>query len=78
MKANVDKDTCIGCGACPSICPEVFSMDDDGLAKAIDSEIPEDVQESAKEARDGCPTSKSFGSCAGVIFTAPVPNSLST
>ena len=30
-------------------------MDDDGLAKAIDSEIPEDVQESAKEARDGCP-----------------------
>ena len=51
MKANVDKDTCIGCGACPSICPEVFSMDDDGLAKAIDSEIPEDVQ----EARDGCP-----------------------
>ena len=52
MKANVDKDTCIGCGACPSICPEVFSMDDDGLAKAIDSEIPEDVQESAKEARD--------------------------
>ena len=46
MKANVDKDTCIGCGACPSICPEVFSMDDDGLAKAIDSEIPEDVQES--------------------------------
>ena len=55
MKANVDKDTCIGCGACPSICPEVFSMDDDGLAKAIDSEIPEDVQEDAKEARDSCP-----------------------
>ena len=55
MKANVDKDTCIGCGACPSICPEVFSMDDDGLAKAMDSEIPEDVQESAQEARDSCP-----------------------
>ena len=55
MIANVDIDTCLGCVACPSICPEVFSMDDDGLAKAIDSEIPEDVQESAKEARDGCP-----------------------
>ncbi len=24
------------------------------------------------------PTSKSFGSCAGVIFTTPVPNSMST
>ena len=55
MKATVDKDTCIGCGACPSICPDVFSMDDDGLAKAIDSQIPEDVQEDAKEARDSCP-----------------------
>lgn len=27
MKAVVDKETCIGCGLCPSICPEVFSMD---------------------------------------------------
>ena len=24
MHAEVDKDTCIGCGACPDICPEVF------------------------------------------------------
>ena len=55
MKAHVDQDTCIGCGACPSICPEVFSMDDDGLAQAINSEIPADVEESAKEARDSCP-----------------------
>ncbi|MBU3804700.1 MAG: ferredoxin, partial [Candidatus Cellulosilyticum pullistercoris] len=29
MKAFVDKDTCIGCGLCPSICPDVFAMDDD-------------------------------------------------
>ncbi|EGT5236377.1 ferredoxin, partial [Clostridioides difficile] len=26
MKANVNQDTCIGCGLCPSICPEVFDM----------------------------------------------------
>ena len=55
MRAFVDRDACIGCEACVGMCPEVFSMDDDGLAKAIDSEISEDVQESAKEARDGCP-----------------------
>ena len=30
------------------------------------------------EGYDALPTSKSFGSCAGVILTAPVPNSLST
>ena len=30
MQANVDKELCIGCELCTSICPELFSMDDDG------------------------------------------------
>lgn len=55
MYANVDKDTCIGCGLCPSICPDVFDMDDDGKAKAIDVELPEEVQGDAKEAEEQCP-----------------------
>lgn len=55
MKANVDKDTCIGCGLCPSICPEVFEMDDDGKAKAISGEVPEGEQDTAKEAEESCP-----------------------
>ena len=32
MKAHVDKDTCIGCGLCPSICEAVFVLEDDGKA----------------------------------------------
>ena len=55
MKAVVDKETCIGCGLCPSICPEVFSMDDDGLAVAIDEEIDDSLIDSAKEAEESCP-----------------------
>ena len=55
MKGHVDKDTCIGCGLCPEICPEIFEMDDDGLAVAKDIEIPEDVEDSAKEAEESCP-----------------------
>ncbi len=55
MKAVVNKDLCIGCGLCPSICPEVFSMDDDGLAVAIDEELDESVIDSAKEAEESCP-----------------------
>ena len=51
----MDKDTCIGCGLCPEICPEIFEMDDDGLAVAKDIEIPEDVEDSAKEAEESCP-----------------------
>lgn len=55
MKAFVDKNTCIGCGLCPEICPKIFRMDDDGLAIAEDIEIPEDVLADAKEAEESCP-----------------------
>jgi ferredoxin len=57
MKAVVDKETCIGCGLCPSICSDVFSMDDDGKAIAIAGEISEASAETAEEARDNCPVS---------------------
>ena len=54
MKYYVD-DSCIGCGLCAGTCPEVFSMSDTGVAVAIDEEVAEDVQNSAAEAKDGCP-----------------------
>ena len=55
MKANVDKDTCIGCGLCPTIAPEVFDMDDDGKAYTILEEVPENSKEAVKEAEGSCP-----------------------
>ncbi|AKN30576.1 ferredoxin [Clostridium carboxidivorans P7] len=55
MKANVDKDTCIGCGLCPDVCPEVFQMDDDGKAKAMGDAVPSGQESSAQEAADQCP-----------------------
>ena len=57
MKAYVDKETCIGCEVCVNICPEVFSMDDDDLAVAIDGDIPDEVMGECEEAKDSCPTS---------------------
>ncbi|HBH2077010.1 TPA: ferredoxin [Clostridioides difficile] len=55
MKANVNQDTCIGCGLCPSICQEVFDMKDDGKSHVIVDEVPSDAEESAAEARESCP-----------------------
>jgi ferredoxin len=55
MKAHVDKDACIGCGLCPSVCPEVFEMQDDGKAGEIKESVPESAADTAKEAEDSCP-----------------------
>lgn len=57
MKAKVDKDGCISCGLCPSICPEVFRMGEDDLAEAYVDTVPPEVEDSAKEAADSCPVS---------------------
>ena len=43
MKAKVDRDECIGCGLCASICSEVFEMDEEGIAIVIADPVPADV-----------------------------------
>lgn len=56
MNFKVDKDTCIGCGACINTCEEVFDYDDDGLAKVISNNITdESIIDLATEAMNNCP-----------------------
>ena len=57
MKSSVDPDLCISCELCTNICPEVYSMGDDGYAHAIEGDIPEEQLAEAENARDSCPTS---------------------
>lgn len=49
-------ETCIGCGVCVDICPDIFFMGDGGVAVARDVEVPEDLLDSAKEAQEECPS----------------------
>ena len=56
MKLKVNKDLCIGCGACQALVNEVFEIEDDGLAGVIVEEIPVELVEDAVDAMEGCPT----------------------
>lgn len=51
MSISVNKETCIGCGACASLCPAAFKMNDEGKSEPIS----QDGNDCAKNAADTCP-----------------------
>ena len=56
MKVKVNKDACIGCGACAAICDEVFEINDEGLSEAKVEEVKDELQDEVRDAADSCPT----------------------
>jgi len=52
-KVKVNKDLCIGCGTCESLCPNVFKMGDDNKSVVIKEECGEDCN--CQEVIDSCP-----------------------
>ncbi|MBO5197044.1 MAG: ferredoxin [Lachnospiraceae bacterium] len=54
MKAVVDQDTCIGCGACIAECPEVYHWNSEDKSES-NGEIPADCADKAAAGRDVCP-----------------------
>ena len=55
MKAKVNQETCIGCGMCTSICPDVFEYNDEGRAEAKVGEFDSSVEDTIVEAQQACP-----------------------
>ena len=66
MKVKVNKDACIGCGACAAICDEVFEINDEGLSEVkVEEEnkekeefvsVKKELQDEVRDAADSCPT----------------------
>ena len=55
MKVKVNHDLCTGDEICVQMCPEVFEMEGD-KAIVLQEEVPEELQDSVKEAADSCPS----------------------
>ncbi len=57
MKASIDREGCIGCTLCATICPDLFFMADDGKADVSQTPIPSALLTNAQNARSQCPVS---------------------
>jgi ferredoxin len=55
MKATVNERTCIGCGACSDICPEVFELGNDAVAHVRADPVPAEVEAKCRDAAGACP-----------------------
>ncbi len=56
MKAIVDRDACISCGLCESLCPGVFKLDDENISVVIADPVPSEFEACAEESKESCPT----------------------
>ncbi|POR01340.1 ferredoxin [Alkalispirochaeta sphaeroplastigenens] len=55
MTTKVDPDLCISCAICTNMVPDVFIMNDDGLAEAKPGDVPADLEDQVQEAMEECP-----------------------
>ena len=49
----IEQHECVGCGNCEEICPEVFHLNDDGVAEVYHPEGA--AEDRIQEAIDSCP-----------------------
>ena len=55
MKLRVDPDKCQGHARCFSLAPEIFDVDDYGLASVIVDVVPPELEDKARLAVANCP-----------------------
>ena len=55
MKVTVDQNSCIGCGMCFDICPEIFVCNDDNKSEVSKENAVESFEDKIREAQEICP-----------------------
>ncbi len=57
MRVLVDRERCIGSGACEALAPDVFEVGDDGIVAVLRPEADDPASETAvRDAVQQCPT----------------------
>lgn len=56
MEPRVERDLCISCGACASIAPDIFELDDESISVVI-GPVTAINKGNVIEAAEACPTS---------------------
>jgi len=54
MKVKINRDLCIGCGVCESVCPKVFEMDENNIAVVKINPVPEELESCVENAAESC------------------------
>ena len=52
----VDRDRCVGSGACEALAPDVFEVDDDGVLVVHRQEPADEELSDVRDAVQACPT----------------------
>jgi ferredoxin len=55
MRVHVDDDRCRGHGVCLAVCPDVFTLTDDGFAQPHTADVAEELGDVVAAAAAGCP-----------------------
>jgi ferredoxin len=57
MRASVDEETCIGCGRCVEICPDIFELEGEIAVNKLGegADIPSQFEQACEEAASECP-----------------------
>jgi ferredoxin len=55
MKIVVDRDKCVGSGACVLAAPRVFGQDEDGIVEISSAEVEPGGEQAVRDAIDACP-----------------------
>jgi ferredoxin len=55
VRVAVDDDSCRGHAVCCSLCPDVFTLTDDGYAAVRTPEVPAEHEDAVRSAASRCP-----------------------